>query len=96
MPDARGMVEGNYDKHHVTFYGISTCIWCKRTRKLLEEREVAFEFTYVDLLQGAEREEVVTEVRQWNPSVSFPTIVVDESKSVVGYKPEEIKEALGL
>jgi hypothetical protein len=35
-------------------------------------------------------------VRRWNPATSFPTIVVDDSKSVVGYKTEELKEALGL
>jgi glutaredoxin len=78
------------------FYGISTCVWCKRTRKFLEDQGIAFDYIYVDLLAGQEREEVVARVRRWNPSVSFPTIVVDDSRRVIGYKPEQIKEALGL
>jgi glutaredoxin len=78
------------------FYGLSTCVWCKRTRKLLEDHGVTFDYVYVDLLQGEEREEVLRRVRRWNPSASFPTLVIDDARSVVGYRPEEIKEVLGL
>ena len=96
MPEAKGSVPGYRDEHRVAFYGLSTCIWCKRTRQFLESQGVAFDYAYVDLLHGQEREEVLTVVRRWNPATSFPTIVVDDSKCVVGYKKEELKEALGL
>ena len=96
MPEKKGSVPGRHDEHHVVFYGLSTCVWCKRTRKFLEDQGIAFDYIYVDLLAGQEREEVVARVRRWNPSVSFPTIVVDDSRRVIGYKPEQIKEALGL
>jgi len=62
----------------------------------LEDQGIEFDYIYVDLLSGREREEVLAQVRRWNPSVSFPTMVVDDSKCVVGYKPEQIKEALRL
>lgn len=96
MPSAKGNVSGHHNEHHVVFYGLSTCIWCKRTRKFLEDNEVAFDYFYVDLLSDQEREDVVAQVRRWNPRTSFPTIVVDDSRCVIGYKPEQIKEALGL
>ena len=96
MPLAKGSVPGRHNEHHIVFYGLSTCIWCKRTRKLLEDQGVAFDYFYVDLLSGQEREDVLARVRRWNPQMSFPTIVVDDSKVVIGYKPELIKEALGL
>ncbi len=96
MPAEKGSVPGRHDKHHVAFYGISTCVWCKRTRRFLEEQGVAFDYVYVDLIPGREREEVMGRVRQWNPRASFPTLVVDGSRCVVGYRPEEIKEVLGL
>jgi len=96
MPQARGVVSGAHQDKHVVFYGLSTCIWCKRTRQFLEDQDVAFEYAYVDLLQGSEKEEAMAQVRRWNAVVSFPTIVVDDTVSVVGYRPEEIKEALGL
>ena len=96
MAEARGSVSGAHSEHKTVFYGLSTCIWCRRSRQLLEDAGVSFDFTYVDLLKGKEREHVVDEVRRWNPSVSFPTIVVDDSECVVGHSPEKLKGALGL
>ena len=96
MPEVRGSISGSRDEHQVFFYGLSTCIWCKRTRQFLEDRGVKFDYVYVDLLQGQEREEIIQQIRAWNPSVSFPTIVVDDAQCVVGYKPERLKEVLEL
>ncbi|RME31829.1 MAG: glutaredoxin family protein [Thermoflexia bacterium] len=93
---ARESIPGIHNRHHVIFYGLSTCIWCKRTRQFLESSNVAFEVVYVDLLQGPEREATVEQVRRWNPSVSFPTLVIDGRRAIIGYRPEEIREALGL
>ncbi|MEA3341413.1 MAG: glutaredoxin family protein [Chloroflexota bacterium] len=96
MPEARGSIAGFHNEHHTVFYGLSTCIWCRRTRQFLEEQDVEFDFTYVDLLKGQEREEAVEQIRRWNSAGSFPTVVVDDSRCVVGYKTGELKEALGL
>ena len=96
MAQARGHVLGSVDDKQVVFYGLSTCVWCKRTRNLLEESDVTFDFVYVDLLRGDERRKAIEEVREWNRSGSFPTLVVNGERCVVGYKPDEIKEALGL
>jgi arsenate reductase-like glutaredoxin family protein len=30
----------------------------------------------------------------WNPSASFPTLVIDNQRSIVGFKEDEIREAL--
>jgi len=96
MAEARGSIPGTHNKHHTVFYGLSTCIWCRRTRQFLEDQGAEFDFTYIDLLKGRERKEAVEQVRRWNSAASFPTVVVDDSRCVVGYKPEKLKEALGL
>jgi glutaredoxin-like protein NrdH len=96
MSDARGRVEGIRSEHDVRFFGLSTCVWCKKTRRFLEEEGVAFEFTYLDLLRGDERAQAIETVKRWNPAVTFPTIIIDGERSVTGFKPEEIKELLGL
>jgi len=77
----------------VMLYALSTCVWCKMTRKLLTELGIEFSYTYVDLLEGAEREKTLEEVRRWNPSTSFPTVVIN-GKAIVGFQEEKIKEAL--
>jgi glutaredoxin-like protein NrdH len=96
MSEAKGLVPGTKNEHPVKFYGLSTCVWCKRTRKFLEEQEIQFEYVYIDKLKGKEREEAIEQVRCWNPAVSFPTVVIGDDQCVIGYKPEKIKETLGL
>jgi glutaredoxin-like protein NrdH len=96
MSEARGSIAGPHAEHGIMFYGLSTCIWCKRTRQFLEDQGVKFDYVYVDLLQGQDRQEVLEQIRRWNPKASFPTVVVDGSRCVIGYRPEEIKEALEL
>ncbi|MCP4542806.1 MAG: glutaredoxin family protein [Chloroflexi bacterium] len=96
MSEAKGSVQGTRDQHPTVFYGLSTCVWCRRTRKFLEDQEVTFDYVYIDKLEGQERKDAVEQVRCWNTAVSFPTVVVGDNVCVVGYKPEKLKEALGL
>jgi glutaredoxin len=49
----------------------------------------------VDLLEGESRREALQEMDRWNPRRSFPTIVIN-NKCIVGFKEDEIKEALGF
>ncbi|MFL7793148.1 MAG: glutaredoxin family protein [Anaerolineae bacterium] len=96
MAEPRGSVPGPHDEHQITFYGLSTCIWCRKTRQFLEEQGVKFDYVYLDLLHGEEREDMKEQVRRWNSAVSFPTIVIDNEQSVTGFKPDKLKETLGL
>ncbi|MGA2158289.1 MAG: glutaredoxin family protein [Dehalococcoidia bacterium] len=77
-------------------YALSTCIWCKKTKQLLSDLGVEYDYTFVDLLQGREKEDTMKIVEKWNPECSFPTLVVNDSQCIVGFKEKEIKEALKL
>jgi len=79
-------------------YFISTCGWCKKTRRLLDENNVDYEYEYVDLLSGSEKARVLDEVSQYNPRKSFPTLVVSNGQTqvVVGFKESRLREVLGL
>jgi glutaredoxin len=81
------------DMGKITLYALSTCIWCKKTRELLSSLGVTFDYIDVDLLKGEERSRAVEEVKRFNSSVSFPTLVIGE-ESIVGFREKEIKEAL--
>lgn len=82
-------------KPHVKMYTLSTCHHCKAAKKFLTGCGVAFEFTDVDLLTGAEREAILAEVRRLNPACSFPTIIIGD-QVIVGNDEAKIKKALGL
>ena len=78
----------------VMLYTLSTCVWCKKTKALLKELGVAYDYIDVDLLSGSEEDEVVKEIKKHNPDCSFPTLVINDSQCIVGFKEDEIREAL--
>ena len=80
---------------HVKMYTLSTCHHCKAAKQFLTGCGVAFEFTDVDKLTGAEREAIIAEVRRLNPECSFPTIIIGD-QVIVGNDEAKIKKALGL
>ena len=79
----------------IFLYALSTCGWCAKTKALLKELGVEHSYVYVDLLPGEELEQALQEVERFNPSGSFPTLVIDEKKVIVGFRELEIREALG-
>ncbi len=78
----------------VMLYALSTCGWCRKTRQLLSDLGVAYDYVYVDLLTGKEQEEAINAVKKWNPDSSFPTIVVNDNKCIVGFKEDVIRQSL--
>jgi glutaredoxin-like protein NrdH len=78
----------------IMLYALSTCGWCQRTKRLLDGLGVEYDYEYVDQLQGDEKDEAVQKVAKWNPSCSFPTLVLDDEKCIVGYREDDIREAL--
>jgi glutaredoxin-like protein NrdH len=79
----------------VKMYTLSTCSHCKATKKFLSDCEVRYDFVDVDLLEGEERQAIIEDVKKFNPRCSFPTIIIGE-KVIVGFKEDEIREALGI
>ena len=79
----------------VKMYTISTCIHCKAAKRFMLEHNIPHEFTDIDLLEREEKRAVLEEVRKLNERLSYPTIVIGD-RVIVGYKEDEIKEALGL
>jgi glutaredoxin-like protein NrdH len=86
---------GSMDDKPVKLYSLSTCSHCKSTKRLLDECTVEYDFVDVDLLEGDERRAIIEDVKKFNPRCSFPTIIIGD-KVIVGYKEQEIKEALGV
>jgi glutaredoxin-like protein NrdH len=82
-------------KCDVKLYALSTCSHCRNTKDLLNNCGVEYECIDVDKLTGDERKAMVEEIRQINPSCSFPTIVIGD-KIIVGFREDEIREALNL
>jgi len=87
-------IEGK-DRGKVVLYALSTCVWCKKTKRLLNNLGVAYDYVDVDLLDGTEKEKVKQEVARWNPKTSFPTLVINDDKCITGFDEKEIREEIG-
>lgn len=83
-------------KISVKVYSLSTCSHCKAAKKLLSDHGIEYDFVDVDQLVGEERSSMIEEVKIYNPKCTFPTIVINNDKVVVGNKENEIKELLNL
>lgn len=79
----------------VKVYALSTCPYCRMTRRFLDEGGVSYELTEVDLLEGDEKQVAVDEVKRISGGASFPVVVIDD-EVIVGFNKARIKELLKL
>jgi glutaredoxin len=86
-------VKGTKRKGEVLLYALSTCGWCAKTKEFLTIMGVDFSYIYVDLLPKDEMEKAFDEVKRFNPACSFPTVVINGQKCIVGFREEQLKEA---
>ncbi len=88
------LVSGENDEHNVKIYTLSTCGWCKKTKNLLQSLHVEYSYVDIDELEGEEREEIENELKEYNPAMSTPTIVIDDEEVIIGFKEDKIRDIL--
>lgn len=81
------------DVGEVFLYALSTCQWCRKTKELLEESGVAFDYMYVDLLPEEEMKQAFEEIKECNPRLGFPTVRI-RGECIVGFQEEKIREGI--
>jgi len=79
----------------VRMFTLSTCGHCRAAKRFMEDHAVDFQFIDVDLLTGEERKTTIEELTGYNPSRSFPTILLGDSV-IVGFNETKLREALGI
>jgi glutaredoxin-like protein NrdH len=94
MQASKGHIDG-VNKGMITMYGLSTCVWCKKTRQLLTDLGVDFDYIYVDLINGQEKAEIVDEIEKFNPRGSYPMVIINKRKAILGFNEKEIRDELG-
>ncbi len=88
-------VDGN-ERAKLSLYALSTCIWCKMTKKLLNDLGLGYDYVDMDSLEGEEKQRALEDLKRWNPKCSFPSLIINDEKCIVGYDDKKIKEAIGL
>jgi len=76
-------------------YALTTCPYCKRTRRFLDAHKIDYDCIEVDLLDDAKQDEVLDEIEKLTGRRSFPVVVVGK-EIIVGHDEEKLKKALKI
>jgi glutaredoxin-like protein NrdH len=87
---------GKNRKHRVLLYTLSTCGWCKLTKKFCMDHEIEYEYIDVDQCSQEEREEIRQDILKRGGRLSYPTIIIDDKILINGFHEDKIKEALEI
>ena len=78
----------------VTMYTLSTCPWCRKTKKFFTDRNIPYQFTDYDLADEATQDKIMRELDAHGAN-GFPFVRIGD-QVVVGYRPDRYAELLGL
>jgi len=89
-------VSGRNNRHKVFVYALSTCAWCKQTKKFLKDNGIEYEYADVDLCDEEDQEKVSKDILSKGGRLSYPAIIIDNKILINGFHVDKIKEALDI
>lgn len=81
------------NKGEILLYALSTCSWCKKTKDILNQIGVAYDYIDIDKLTDEESTRIEeNEVKKWNPARTYPTIVINNQWSINKFNEDKLRE----
>jgi glutaredoxin-like protein NrdH len=77
----------------VIVYALSTCPWCRKTKKWFEDGKIPFECVEVDTLPDDLQDAVADKAYELSGGRRFPVVVIN-GEVIVGYSPDKFLEHL--
>ena len=74
-------------------YTLSTCPWCRKTKKFFADHNIPFEFIDYDLTDEAMQQRIIAEMDR-SKANGFPFVKIDDA-IVEGYNPDRYAKLLG-
>lgn len=84
------------DHGNLVLYALSTCAWCRMMKNFLGKTGIGYDYVDVDTLGDEDRARALGDLKYWNPKCSFPSLVVNGEKCIIGFNESNVKEALKL
>jgi glutaredoxin len=78
----------------VSMYTLSTCPWCRKTKRFFSEHNIPFEFVDYDLADAATQDKIMRELDAQGAN-GFPFVRIGD-QVVEGYQPARYAELLGI
>ena len=79
----------------IRLYALSTCPYCRMTKRYLDDHAITYAHTEVDMLEGDEKQAAIDNVKELSGGTSFPVLLAD-SEVVVGFNKSKIAKVIGL
>ncbi|TKJ22686.1 MAG: hypothetical protein CEE43_05515 [Promethearchaeota archaeon Loki_b32] len=87
-------VEGSKKNRDITILTLSTCMWCKKCKTWLKERDVQYKYVDVDQIDFKEKSKIIDYLRdKYQSRISYPFMICDD-EFVVGYNPNRYEELM--
>jgi len=86
-------VDGN-NYGDIKLFALSTCGWCKKTKKFLEDNNIAFSYVYVDKLTGDDLNECLEVQKKYNKEEAYPMVAIDEDSCILGYNKAKLEKIM--
>jgi glutaredoxin len=86
-------VSGANKKHKILVYALSTCAWCKKTKKFLQDKGLEYEFVDVDLCDDKDMDTIRADLKKRGLGMNFPVVIVDDKNCIVGFREDKLNEA---
>jgi len=75
-------------------YAISTCGWCKRAKKVLNENEVEYEYIDLDIANQEDKEIIRKDIQKRGGILAYPTVIIDDQILLTGPSPDKLRQVL--
>jgi len=80
---------------NVFMYTLSTCPWCRKTKKYFTDHNIPFQYVDYDLAPVPEQTKIEQEMTKRGGQLSFPWVLIGDDL-VVGWNPAKYAELLSL
>lgn len=85
----------NNAEEKVLIFTLSTCMWCKKCKRFLNEKGIKYRYIDVDKIDYKDKSILLDYLREnYQGRISYPFMVC-ESGHVVGYDPNKYADLLG-
>lgn len=103
MPDPENLIEqlaktvdgANASEDDILIFTLSTCQWCKKCKRFLDDNNMKYRYIDVDLIDYSDKAILLDYLREnYDSRVSYPFLICKKGH-VVGYDPNRYVEMLG-
>lgn len=96
VPENIVTVEGTRKQYSEIFlFTISTCMWCKRGKRWLNQQGFQYSYLDIDKIPVEEKNQLKTEIQEvFGVKPRFPFLVVNKTQCDSGYNPNIWEEMI--